>query len=254
MEPQKQQELIKTSVVAHRGGSMLAPENTLVAFRNALAIGVDRIELDVHLTRDNVVIVMHDDRINRTTNGKGKIRDLTYEELAGYVAGCGFSEKYIGEKIPSLDEALQLIGGQCTLLIEIKNPGNIYDGLEKQVADLICKFDARSWCVVQSFEYETLQRLHKIDARIVTGLLIDNPSYKKLQLDKKDISFLSEINISRRFAGPENIARIHSLNKKVFVWTVNKPVHMQQLIKIGVDGIITDDPVSLKKILTGNLY
>ncbi len=240
----------KTLLVAHRGGSLLAPENTMAAFKNALKLGVDRIELDVQQSNDGVVMVIHDEKINRTTTGKGNISKLTFNQLLTYDAGIKFSKHYAGEKIPTLDEVLSLVCGQCTILIEIKNPDNIYLGIEKNVADLIVKHNALSWCTVQSFEYESLLRLHKINQNITTGLLIENPKPKDIINNKIDTSFISEINISQRFASKKSIDFIHALNKKVFVWTVNKPERMKKLIQSGVDGIITDDPKTLKALIS----
>ncbi|HNW90877.1 MAG TPA: glycerophosphodiester phosphodiesterase family protein [Bacteroidales bacterium] len=240
----------KTLVVAHRGGSLLAPENTFAAFKNALKLGVDRIELDVQQSKDGVVMVIHDEKINRTTTGKGNICQLTFDNLQTYDAGIKFSEQYAGEKIPVLDEVLSLVCGQCTLLIEIKNPDNIYPGIEKNVADLIKKHNALSWCIVQSFEYESLYRLHKINDQISLGLLLDKPLTGTLKKSAAYISFLSEININRHSAGVALIDLIHQMDKKVFVWTVNKPQEMARLLKKGVDGIITDDPDTLQELLS----
>ena len=241
----------KTLVVAHRGGSLLAPENTLAAFRQALALGVDRIELDVQQRKDGVVLVIHDEKTNRTTNGKGTISDMNYAQLKDLDAGSKFSKEFSNEKIPLLDEVLCLINGQCELLVEIKNPGNINIGLEKNVADLIQQHQALAWCTVQSFEYESLYRLHKINDQITLGLLLDKPKPDTLKKSAANTSFISEININRRSASAAMIDLIHQMEKKVYVWTVNKPGDMVRLIKNGVDGIITDDPKTLKALLCG---
>ncbi|MBP8041395.1 MAG: hypothetical protein KAZ36_05755 [Bacteroidales bacterium] len=241
----------KTLVVAHRGGSLLAPENTLAAFRQALALGVDRIELDVQQSKDGVVLVIHDEKTNRTTNGKGTISDMNYAQLKDLDAGSKFSKEFSNEKIPLLDEVLCLINGQCELLVEIKNPGNINIGLEKNVAGLIQQHRALAWCTVQSFEYESLYRLHKINDQITLGLLLDKPKPDTLKKSAANTSFISEININRRSASAAMIDLIHQMEKKVYVWTVNKPGDMVRLIKNGVDGIITDDPKTLKALLCG---
>jgi len=239
----------KPLVVAHRGGGLLAPENTIAAFKNAIKLGVDRIELDVQLSKDNVVVVIHDEKINRTTNGKGRISDMTYAEMAVYDTGCKFSEKYRGEHIPVLEEVLELVNGKCTLLIEVKNPENMYKGLEKKIADLISRYNAKSWCVVQSFEYESLYSLHKIDHEITLGLLMADARPGRPNYNNINISFISEININQRFANQKSIDFLHGLNKKTFIWTVNKCKRMQHLIRYGVDGIITDNPAMLQELM-----
>lgn len=239
----------KPLVVAHRGGSLCAPENTMAAFRQALELGVDRIELDVQQSKDGVVLVMHDEKINRTTNGKGVISDMNYAQLKDVDAGSKFSKDFSNEKIPLLDEVLHLVNGQCELLVEIKNPGNINKGLEKNVADLIMQHQALAWCTVQSFEYQSLYNLHKINGQITLGLLLDKPKMDTLKKSAANTSFISEININRRSASAAMIDLIHQMDKKVFVWTVNKPDEMSRLIKKDVDGIITDDPKTLKTLL-----
>lgn len=251
MEPVFSQVNMKTKieVVAHRGGSLLAPENTLAAFKNALRLGVDRIELDVQQTKDKVTVVIHDSRINRTTTGKGTIGKLAFAQLRTYDAGIKFSEQYAGEKVPTLDEVLSLVNGQCTLLIEIKNPDNIYSGIENDVVGLIQKHQAHSWCVVQSFSYQSVSKVHELDSKIKTVLLFAKLILKKLSNKHADISFISEISIFHEFANKKTIDFIHGLNKKVFVWTVNTPKQMKKMIKNGVDGIISDDPKTLMELV-----
>ena len=240
---------VKTLVVAHRGGSLLAPENTLAAFKNALSLGVDQIELDVHLSKDNVVVVIHDETLKRTTSGTGSVDAYSYDEFSQFDAGYKFSEKYKGEKIPSLEQVLELVDGKAKLLIEIKKSGDKNQDIEKAVVDLIQKHHAGSWCIVQSFSYESIEKVHKLDASITLGLLFVKPPSEKIEHGKIDISFISEINFCHVFAGKRTVEFFHKLNKKVFVWTVNKPEQMQRLINHDVDGIITDNPAELIKII-----
>jgi glycerophosphoryl diester phosphodiesterase len=107
-------------IIAHRGGANLAPENTLAAFRQAIDLGVDMIEIDVHLSKDGHIMVIHDFTLDRTTTGKGKIADMTLKQIRKYDAGVKFNEKFRGEKVPTLDETMELLNGKTGLLIEIK--------------------------------------------------------------------------------------------------------------------------------------
>ena len=239
----------KTAVVAHRGGSLLAPENTMAAFRNAIAIGVDRIELDVHQTKDKVTVVMHDKSIDRTTNGKGLVSSMLYADLMKVDAGIKFSEKFTDEKIPTLDEVLSLIHGQCSVMIEIKTPDNASGDIEADVVKLVQKHDAYSWCVVQSFNFESVKKVHELDAKISMALLFVKTIYAKLKTDKEAIGFISEINIFHIFASKKVIDYIHALHKKVYVWTVDKPERMEKMIANGADGIITNNPKLLKDLM-----
>jgi glycerophosphoryl diester phosphodiesterase len=238
-----------TAIVAHRGGSLLAPENTLSAFRNALNMGVDRIELDVQQTKDFVTVVMHDHTINRTTNGKGRVGALTYEKLKTMDAGIKFSKEFGGEQVPTLEEVLTLVDGKCTVMIEIKNPDNIYTDLEKDVVGLIRKHNAYAWCVVQSFNYQSVLKVHELDAKINTGWLLVKINHDIKNNNHQKIDFLTEINIYHRFAGKKTVDLIHSLHKKVFAWTANHPERIKKLIQNGVDGIMTDNPELMKALL-----
>jgi glycerophosphoryl diester phosphodiesterase len=236
----------KTAVVAHRGGSLLAPENTLAAFKNAIKLGSDFIELDVHQTSDHVTVVIHDNTLNRTTTGKGAVENITFEKLRSFDAGVKFSKDFAGEKVPTLDETLQLIDGKCNLLIEIKNS----DGsgtIEKDVVNLIHKYNSKSWCVVQSFSFSSVRKVHELDQEIKTALLFVKPDVEKIR-NHSDMNFLSGINIYQRFAGKKIIEKIHSLNKTVFVWTVSNPKRLQKIMANGADGIMTNDPALMKSL------
>jgi glycerophosphoryl diester phosphodiesterase len=237
----------KTSIVAHRGGSMLAPENTIAAFKNAMKIGAAWIELDVHKTSDKVTVVIHDNTLDRTTSGKGPVDKISFEKLRSYDAGIKFSDKFAGEKVPTLDETLALIKGKCNLLIEIKNPDKTGE-IEKDVVSLIQKHKAWAWCVVQSFNYQSVLKVHQLDAQIKTALLFVKPDIEKIKNDT-ETSFLSGINIYHRFAGKKTIEKIHGLDKTVFVWTVNHPKRIQKMVENGVDGIMTDEPLMMKELL-----
>ncbi len=219
----------KTLVVAHRGGSLLAPENTLAAFKNAIKIGAAYIELDVHQTKDKVTVVIHDNTINRTTTGKGAVNKMSFEKLRTYDAGIKFSNEFAGEKVPTLDETLTLIDGKCNLLIEIKNPDD--SGIiEKDVVSLIQKHKAWSWCVVQSFNYLAVYKVHQLDEKIKTALLFVKPNINMIK-NNTEMSFLNGINIFQRFAGEKTIEKLHALNKTVFVWTVNNADRIEKMIK-----------------------
>jgi glycerophosphoryl diester phosphodiesterase len=237
----------KTAIVAHRGGCLLAPENTLAAFKNAIILGVDWIEIDVQQSSDKVTVVIHDKTLNRTTNGKGQVDKTTYNELSCFDAGVAFSKKFSGEKVPTLEETMVLIEGKCKLLIEIKHPDTSGD-IEKDVASLIQKYKAWSWCMVQSFDYQSVFRIHQLDPQIRTALLFVKPNIERIQ-NNEEMGFLSGISIYHRFAGKRTIERLHRIQKTVFVWTVNHPNRIQKIIENGADGIITDDPHMMKELL-----
>jgi glycerophosphoryl diester phosphodiesterase len=119
------------TIIAHRGASGSAPENTLAAIELAIANKADMIEIDIHQTKDGKLVVIHDDKLDRTTTGKGKINELTLEEIKKHDAGSWFNTSFSNEKVPELKEVLELINGKCKLLIEIKGKPSDYSGLEK---------------------------------------------------------------------------------------------------------------------------
>lgn len=243
-------------IIAHRGGAKLAPENTIAAINNALRIGVDMIEIDVILSKDNEVIVIHDDTIDRTTSGSGLIKNMSLKEIKEYDAGSWFDPKYEGEKIPTLDEVLETINGNATLLIEIKDGDEEFPGLEKRVIEIIRKYDAKNWIIVQSFNEETVLRVKAMDKEIITYFLLGKGFQEFLE---NELTSLEDGNIyDKKYNGlalhhsvvnKKNVELIRKMGFKLFVWTVNDINKMKDLILLGVDGIITDLPDKLKEIL-----
>lgn len=243
-------------IIAHRGGANLVPENTLAGFKNAINLGVDMIEIDVHLSKDSNIIVMHDGKIDRTTNGSGEIKDMTLSEIKKYDAGSWFSEKFRDERVPTLDETFNTINGKAILLIEIKDGDERYPGLEKKVVESIHKHNANEWTVVQSFNKNSILRIKKMDPSIITYYLVSS------KFDDLYLSIAEKIKagekIEKQFDGiaPQyshldsaKVEIMHRAGFKVFTWTVDDPKDMVEMININVDGIITNSPDKLKQIL-----
>ncbi len=242
----------KLIIIAHRGGSKLAPENTLAAFKNAMTLGVDMIEIDVILSKDKEVVVIHDDRIDRTTNGSGIVKEMNLSEIQKYSAGDWFDSKYKDEKIPTLNQVMNLINGKVKLLIEIKGGDEEYPGLENKVIEIIEKYNAFNWVIVQSFNEQTVLRVKKGNKKIITFYL----------LGKNGVQYLEELQkidrIENKYDGlapnynlvnKTNLEMIKNHGLKCFVWTVNELDIMKEMIKLKVDGIITDSPNQLKELL-----
>ena len=240
----------KVIITGHRGAAGLAPENTLAAIRKGISFNVDRIEIDVQQTADGVVVVRHDETLNRTTNGNGLVKDKTYLEIKKLDAGSSFSSAYQGEEIPSLEEVLKTVNGQCDLIIEIKKGNEFYPNIVENTIALINKYNARDWCIIHSFNINVLiranhlipgLRLHRLWVYKFRGLpLIYDGSIDALNLDK--YPFIEEYSIMYNFANQGIINQLHKHGKKVNVWTVDDKKHIYRLINLGVDGIITDRP------------
>jgi glycerophosphoryl diester phosphodiesterase len=244
-------------VIAHRGGANLAPENTLAAFKNAIQLGVDMIEIDIEQTSDSVVVVIHDRTINRTTTGSGAVDSLTYDEIRALDAGSWFDSRYKDERIPTLDEAMELIAGKVVLLIEIKSGGERYPGIEQRTIESIQKYNAKSWVIVQSFNLKAVERIEAMDPEVKTYYLLgrnfteyfDMHFTEEKQPEDKAFSF-DGLAVHHSQLTDENIPIMQNYGLDVFTWTVDEPEEMQRLIDAGVDGIITDAPDVLLQVVS----
>jgi glycerophosphoryl diester phosphodiesterase len=248
----------KPLIIAHRGASGLAPENTLSAFSKALEIGVDRIEMDLRQTLDGEVVVLHDKTIMRTTNGWGGVRKLSLRRLKRYSAGSWFHPDYSNEKVPTFKEVLELVQGKTKLLLEIKDGSPYHPNIEKNIIDLVNQYDAHDWCIVQSFDDRVLKKfrelpdLHSDVHKLFASFIPVAPFYGGSKFSYKRLAryqFAQEVNINYRYVNPRVVRKVHQMGKKVNVWTVNESHNLKKYIDMGVDGIITDFPDRLKAIL-----
>ena len=241
-------------ITSHRGAAGYAPENTLAAIKKGLESDVNRIEVDIHQSKDGKLIIIHDEILDRTTNRHGMVKDFNYEDLLKLDAGSWFSDKYTSEKLPLLEDAFRLIDGKATFVIELKHGSDFYPGIEKKVVSLIHEFNAYDWVVVHSFDDKVLKKFREIDTNIVlhklfifkTNLfpLIYDTHIHKASL--KDYSYVKEISVYYKFINKSLVDRAHKLGLKINAWTVNDPDIALRLVKMGVDGIITDFPKEIK--------
>jgi glycerophosphoryl diester phosphodiesterase len=243
-----------TQVIAHRGGAKLAPENTSAAFQHAINLGVDMIEIDVEQTSDSVVVVLHDDHVDRTTNGTGRIDSLSYAYVKKLDAGSWFADEYKDERISTLEEVLQLINGQVILLIEIKDGSERYPGIEKRTVDLVHKYKANSWVIIQSFNKKAIDRVKILDTSLRTYYLLGggfNNFYKEAKATSSFDFDHEGVGVHQKYLNEENINNLMESGIKIFAWTVNNPADMDKFLQFGIDGIITDSPdILIKKMAT----
>ncbi|GAY77023.1 glycerophosphodiester phosphodiesterase [Sporolactobacillus inulinus] len=240
---------MKTAVYAHRGSKCNCPENTLPAFEEAIRVGSDGIELDVHLTKDQQVVVMHDEKIDRTTNGKGQIKTYTLDALKKFDAGSWFSPKFKGTRIPTLTQVLEFIADyQGVLNIELKTDRNVYPGIESRVVALVNRYRPNLPVVYSSFNHESLMRLKAVKPNADLALLLWERLAEPWHYTKQIGA--SAQHLWQPSALSETAAQLQSHGIKVRAWTVNKPRIMQQAFEMGLDAIITDQPeaaLSLRK-------
>ena len=152
-------------IIAHRGGADLGPENSLYCINKGIEAGADMVEIDLHLSKDGEIIVCHDPKIDRTTNGKGYISELTFDELRQYRL-LDADGKATDQQLPTLDEVMELTNGRCELLIEIKKDKSSLPGIEEKVLQTINRHQAESRSTIQSFNDEVLERFHELDPNI----------------------------------------------------------------------------------------
>ncbi len=245
----------QTLVIAHRGASGSAPENTLESFLKAAKLGVDYIELDVHQTKDSVLVVMHDKSVNRTTNGKGLIKNLTYDSIRKLNANVsGKFPSFKNVKVPSLALVLDSLKNyKCKVLVELKYGSDYYPGIEKRLVNLLKNYD-ESVFVIHSFNKAALldsslqkSSIPKQKLFVLKFPLASLTFDKRVQFD--NFSKWNGTNVYYKFCSRRLIRKVHKMNKTVFAWTVNKPRKMKKLIRRGVDGIITNKPELLKEII-----
>ncbi len=233
----------EVQITAHRGYSAEYPENTMPAFQGAVQIGADCIELDVQQTKDGEIIVMHDSNLKRTTGIDKNIWETTYEELRYLDAGSWFDPKFKETVIPTLDEVLQYTRGKINVNIELKPTGHETD-FEQKVLDIIEKNHCQRECYVSSMKYECLENVKKINPKIQTVYITSVSLGNFTVLDAADIYSVEAMMLTSKF-----INQAHRAGKKVLVWTINTEESMDRVLKMNVDGIITDKPTDAQQLI-----
>jgi glycerophosphoryl diester phosphodiesterase len=239
----------KSLNIAHRGFSGKYPENTMRAFIEAVKAGCDGIETDLHMTKDGVIVLCHDESIDRTTNNTGYIAQYDYKDLCKVDAGIKFGKDFINEKIPSLDEFFEFIKDKNLVInLELKNNIIPYKSLEEKVIHKIYEYKLEENVILSSFNHYSMVRVKEIDNNIKTGLLYFANLYN---VHDYALSIKADaVHPFYRAIMDENIVRdIKNKGIMINTYTVNEETEMESLISLGVEGIITNYPDRLKKIL-----
>ncbi|MFX1484544.1 MAG: glycerophosphodiester phosphodiesterase [Promethearchaeota archaeon] len=215
-------------IIAHRGASGHAPENTLLSYEKAWRFGATMIELDVHETIDGHLVCIHDSTIDRTTNGTGKVDSLNLEEIQSYDAG-------LGQKVPVLEDVFAFARDKIQINIELKTAG-----IEEKLVSLVTDMEMTNEVLVSSFLHICLSEIRELDERIRTAILVqhkidDLPSYAK------ELGSYA-INLAKELTSSHLVSNAHEFGIKVFPWTVNEESLMTELLQNGIDGLITDYP------------
>jgi glycerophosphoryl diester phosphodiesterase len=232
-----------TLVIAHRGASRDAPENTISAFELALDQGADAIELDVHLSRDEQPVVIHDFSLERTTDGSGPVGARTVRELKRLDAGGWHAPGFRGQRIQTLQEVLERFRDRARFWIELKGGSKVYPTIEERVVSVLEIYDVVERVVVQSFDHSALVNVHGMNQAVALGALVAHPP-----LDPAAVAALPARAIcpGAHLLTEDALAGIRRAGLECYVWTVNEPVDMDRLAGWGVSGIITDRPGLLR--------
>ncbi len=239
----------KTLVVAHRGASGSAPENTMAAFHKAVVAGADMIELDVRLTKDFHIVVHHDRNVRRTTNGKGNICDLTLQQLRVFDAGSWFNPTFRRERIPTLREVMEfLLPTNVSLNIEVKTDGDPRKRIrfEECVILIIMEKRFEERALVSSFDHRFIKRMHELFPDIRTGALY----HPVRDARKKPSTLCSRIGATTFICRhtqlrPRMVTNAHSHHLSIAAYGVNTVRHFEKVAKLGVDAVVTDWPEKL---------
>ncbi len=227
--------------IAHRGASGIAPEHTQAAIAQAIALGVDMIELDVQLSRDGELVVIHDHELQRTTSGSGLVREHDFAAIAALDAGSWFSRRFAGERVLSLAQVIHLVGGRARLNVEIKAPAADWRELAGRLVTLLREREVLDATVLSSFEPGALRAVRQWadDARL--GLLWSGPDLAAAWRAAGDLRAVS-IHPHWTLVSTALIEEAHRRGLQVLVWTVNDVGVMRELLHEGVDGIMSDFP------------
>jgi glycerophosphoryl diester phosphodiesterase len=229
-------------VIAHRGASLRAPENTLAAFRLAADIGAEGIELDAKLTRDGQVVILHDSTLDRTTDGSGPLALRSLEELRALDAGSKHSGDFAGERIPTLEDVFAEIGPRLLINVEMTNYASPRDPLPRRVVELVRRHGLEERVLLSSFNPAALRTARATAPGLPLGLLLGPGQPAWMGFLFPLVSPHESYHLHDRLIREKSIRLAHRAGRKLIPWTVNDPARIRWLLEVGADGIITDDP------------
>ena len=242
-------------VIAHRGASAYFPENTMAAFEGAVEMGAEMMELDVMMSKDGVPVVFHDNELDDHTDGSGEVDNHTMEQLKQLDAGSWYAPHFSDQRIPTLEEVLAYARGKIALNIEIKTEavsGKIEGGVEQKSLELVRKYGMEDHVLFSSFDYRAVRHLKQLDPDMPAALLYDKEqSENRLPSELVALYNADAFNCSFSQLNRRWIKDLRSRNIPVFVYTVNNKSRMRRLINFGVNGIFTDKPDLLHRVVAG---
>ncbi|MGR3765517.1 glycerophosphodiester phosphodiesterase [Rossellomorea sp. NS-SX7] len=231
--------------VAHRGAAGYAPESTIAGFDLAVDMKADYIEIDVQRSEDGELVVIHDTTVDRTTDGTGKVGDLTFEQLKSLDAGSWKGEQFAGESIPAFEEILERYHGKVGILIELKAP-ELYPGIEEEVTEALKDHHLdkpqNEKIIIQSFNFESMKKMNGLLPHVPIGVLTYSRAHTTTEALQEFASYADWVNPSYGIVTEELVDGVHSLGMQVGSWTVRSQEAADFLFEMEVDAIITDYP------------
>jgi glycerophosphoryl diester phosphodiesterase len=238
--------------IAHRGASAYAPENTLASIQKAMDMGADIIELDLHQTKDGVPVVLHDTSLWRTAGIRRNVGSLTLKEIQKLDVGRWFNPKFENQRIPTLQEVLEMVQDRVTLNLELKQGTSPYPNFTDNIIHLLNQCHLFSKTLISSFHHGTIQRIRKDFPEAFLGYLSHREATSKIFSSAIDLKAYS-LHIPFRKISPALLDKSHSRGFQVFCYTVNHPDEMKRFLKMGVDGLFTNYPDRLAKLITESI-
>lgn len=240
-------------VIAHRGASAYAPENTHSAFRLAIEMKAEMIELDVSLSKDGVPVVIHDESVDRTTNASGLVSDFTLKELKLLETGAWFNEKFSGEPFPTLAEVLAYTKDNIAVNIEIKTEAvtnNVSGGIIEKVLKIVKEAGVQKQVIFSSFDYRVMEHLEQLNPEMPKAILYEKNQSGDMLPSELVLKYrVDAFNCSHRQLSEEWVKDLKSNNIPFFIYTVNDESLIKKIILKGAKGIFSDKPDVLKQVV-----
>ncbi len=233
-------------ITGHRGFQGRYPENTLISFQAAVAAGVDVIEMDVHLTRDGVPVIIHDDTVDRTSDGRGRVDGLRLKEIRALDAGGWFAPRFAGQRIPTLAEVLERFGGRVVLNVEIKAHGRAGGDVERAVVREVAQRGLTAGVMISSFDADILSRVRRLSPATAVALIA------KHSVEGPALHVCRQLGVfsyhpSARFTDARLVAAMHAAGIRVFCYNADSAADVRRLARLGADGVIAKDPLLARR-------
>lgn len=235
--------LTPTQIIAHRGGPRYAPENTLAAFQHAVTQGVDWLEFDVQMTQDGVLVIIHDETVDRTTNGTGAVRDLTFAQIHALDAGKG-------EKVPTFKEVVELARANGVKILPETKSARLYPGIEENMLQVLDEAGYLDQTIIQSFEADSLNTLHRLNPKAKLCALYGLGRFN-VSAPPGEAQFVCPM-AEMVLLNPAIIRQAHGAGRQVFIWfgLLETPFLFNVMRFLGADGLMSDDPIALWEAVT----